>query len=73
MTDTADPRYAGPLDLARSLSGLALATAADATFTRDGPRADVEYRDIGLERLEINVPARHGTWDLADPSGGARG
>jgi len=48
MTDTEPPRYAGPLDLARSMSALALASAADATFTRDGPRADVEYRDLGL-------------------------
>jgi mannose-6-phosphate isomerase-like protein (cupin superfamily) len=48
VTDTTAPRYAGPLDLARSLSTLALATGADATFTRDGPRADVEYRDLGL-------------------------
>ena len=46
--DNAAPRYAGPLDLARSMSALALATAADARFTRDGPRADVEYRDLGL-------------------------
>ena len=48
MTDTTAPRYAGPLDLARSLSAFALASGANATFTRDGPRADVEYRDLGL-------------------------
>ena len=42
------PRYPGPLPLAQSLSALALAQAPDATFTRDGPRADVEYRDLGL-------------------------
>jgi uncharacterized cupin superfamily protein len=27
---------------------LALAKFSDAAFTRDGPRADVEYRDLGL-------------------------
>ena len=48
MTDGAAPRYAGPLDLARSLSTLALASGEGAAFTRDGPRADVEYRDLGL-------------------------
>jgi len=50
MTDMAAdlPRYLGPLPLAQSLSALAVATAADAQFTRDGPRADVEYRDLGL-------------------------
>jgi hypothetical protein len=48
MTDTTadSPRYPGPLPLAQSLSALALASAADAKFTRDGPRADVEYRDL---------------------------
>jgi uncharacterized cupin superfamily protein len=42
------PRYPGPLPLAQALSAFAIATASDATFTRDGPRADVEYRDLGL-------------------------
>jgi uncharacterized cupin superfamily protein len=60
MTDTADPRYAGPLDLARSLSSLALASAADASFTRDGPRADVEYRDLGLaEATQGRIGIKH--------------
>jgi len=48
MTESTAPRYAGPLDLARSLSAFALASGAQASFTRDGPRADVEYRDLGL-------------------------
>jgi mannose-6-phosphate isomerase-like protein (cupin superfamily) len=48
MSDDSTPRYAGPLALARSLSAFALSSAADARFTRDGPRADVEYRDLGL-------------------------
>jgi len=45
---TAAARYDGPLALAQSLSAFALAGADGATFTRDGPRADVEYRDLGL-------------------------
>ncbi|HEX4885018.1 MAG TPA: cupin domain-containing protein [Casimicrobiaceae bacterium] len=44
------PRYDGPLALAHALSGLALAEAGDAGFTREGLRADVEYRDLGLAR-----------------------
>ncbi len=47
-------RYAGPLPLAGALTRLA---RGDAAFRRDGPRADVEYRDLG--------------W--ADASGGAIG
>ena len=42
------PRYEGPLSLAKSLSAFALASGDAAQFTRDGPRADVEYRDLGL-------------------------
>jgi mannose-6-phosphate isomerase-like protein (cupin superfamily) len=38
--------YAGPLDLAHAHSKLRL--TEDQDFTRDGPRADVEYRDLGL-------------------------
>ncbi|MCA3264191.1 MAG: cupin domain-containing protein [Telmatospirillum sp.] len=45
----AQPSYPGPLPLAAALSQLSLATA-DAQFTRDGPRADVEYRDLGLAK-----------------------
>ena len=47
-TTTAPPRYPGPLALDASLSRLLLAEgSANATFTRDGPRADVESRDLG--------------------------
>ena len=46
--DTNSPRYDGPLSLAQSLSAFALASGESAQFTRDGPRADVEYRDLGL-------------------------
>jgi len=42
------PRYDGPLSIAQSLSAFVLASGENAQFTRDGPRADVEYRDLGL-------------------------
>lgn len=38
------PRYDGPKGLATALTTL---TRGDTTFRRDGPRADVEYRDFG--------------------------
>ena len=37
------PRYGGPRMLAQALTRLA---RSDDDFTRDGPRADVEYRDL---------------------------
>ncbi len=45
--DTNPTRYQGPLALAQAMSKLSLVDADDAAFTRDGPRADVEYRDLG--------------------------
>jgi mannose-6-phosphate isomerase-like protein (cupin superfamily) len=50
MTTPSDApmRYAGPLDLAQAHSRLSHVTASDEGFTRDGPRADNEYRDLGL-------------------------
>ena len=41
-------RYPGPLDLAHAHTRLNHVTAAEEGFTRDGPRADNEYRDLGL-------------------------
>jgi quercetin dioxygenase-like cupin family protein len=41
-------RYPAPLELATALSQLKLTEPSDAAFTRDGPRADAEYRDLGL-------------------------
>ena len=38
------PRYEGPRMLAQALTRLA---RSDESFTRDRPRADVEYRDLG--------------------------
>ena len=43
-----ESRYEGPLALAQALSALALADAGNAAFEREGLRADVEYRDLGL-------------------------
>jgi mannose-6-phosphate isomerase-like protein (cupin superfamily) len=45
--DATNTRYAGPLALAQAMSTFALLEANDTAFTRDGPRADVEYRDLG--------------------------
>ena len=53
------PRYAGPLALAAALSQFSLSDAST-PFTRDGPRADVEYRDLGLAAASGGqVGARH--------------
>ena len=50
MSSNPAPRYSGPLPLAEALSALALNEFGKAEFTKDGPRADVEYRDLGLSR-----------------------
>jgi len=53
------PRYAGPLALAAALSQFALSDAST-PFTRAGPRADVEYRDLGLAAASGGqIGARH--------------
>lgn len=45
----AKPRYSGPLTLTTSQSGLKINRASQpGAFHRDGPRADSEYRDLGL-------------------------
>jgi uncharacterized cupin superfamily protein len=48
MSDAQDPRYDGPRELAQSLSAFARTSAPDATWNREGLRADSEYRDLGL-------------------------
>lgn len=48
MQAASSPNYSGPLTLGQARSLLALAECSDAAFTRDGPRADAEYRDLGL-------------------------
>lgn len=50
MPSEPSPRYDGPLPLGQALSALSLAELSDGAFTRDGPRADVEYRDLGLAK-----------------------
>jgi mannose-6-phosphate isomerase-like protein (cupin superfamily) len=40
--------YPAPLTLNTALSLLKLSESTAESFTRDGPRADVEYRDLGL-------------------------
>jgi mannose-6-phosphate isomerase-like protein (cupin superfamily) len=44
------PRYPGPLGLDQALSALALSAYSDEAFQREGLRADVEYRDLGLAK-----------------------
>ena len=52
--------YEGPLNLATALSALAVDELSDAAFTRDGPRADVEYRELCLARAtDGRIGARH--------------
>jgi quercetin dioxygenase-like cupin family protein len=41
-------RYPGPLDLGDAHTKLNHVVKSDEAFTRDGPRADNEYRDLGL-------------------------
>jgi uncharacterized cupin superfamily protein len=40
--------YPGPLDLAQAHTKLNHVVKLEEAFTRDGPRADNEYRDLGL-------------------------
>ncbi|MDI3470247.1 MAG: hypothetical protein OJF62_002310 [Pseudolabrys sp.] len=48
---TAQTRYPGPLSLANAKTALNLSDPlTDAAFDRDGPRANVEYRDLGLAK-----------------------
>jgi hypothetical protein len=48
MQAASSPNYRGPLTLGQACSLFSLVECSDAAFTRDGPRADVEYRDLGL-------------------------
>lgn len=49
MPSETAPRYEGPLPLEGAQSLLKLTEYSEADFTRDGPRADVEYRDLGMD------------------------
>ncbi|MDE1949327.1 MAG: cupin domain-containing protein [Burkholderiales bacterium] len=54
------PRYPGPLPLAEAKSRLVLTPLEDSRFHREGPRANVEYRDLGLaEASGGRISARH--------------
>ena len=58
--DATTTRYPGPLALAEAMSQFALVDANDAAFTRDGPRADVEYRDLGWSAAtDGKIGAKH--------------
>src|SRR6187549_3810896 len=53
-------RYQGPLDLAKAHTRLHHVAASENGFSRDGPRADVEYRDLGLAAATGGrIGARH--------------
>ena len=70
--DAAPPRYDGPLALAKSLSAFALSSSDRAKFTRDGPRADVESRDLGLAAAtggRIGVKHIRAIMPLPSPTG----
>ena len=54
------PRYSGPLPLAEALTSLLLSESSKAEFTKEGLRADVEYRDLGLAKATGGkVGAKH--------------
>ena len=54
------PRYPGPRLPGAGLTALLLTDSATTPFTRDGPRADVEYRDLGWAKASAGViGARH--------------
>jgi mannose-6-phosphate isomerase-like protein (cupin superfamily) len=45
---TTNARFNGPLPLAQAMSKLILTPLEDGRFHREGPRAFVEYRDLGM-------------------------
>ena len=54
------PHFPGPLALGQARSSFGLVELTDAAFTRDGPRADVEYRDLKLsDATDGRIGARH--------------
>jgi mannose-6-phosphate isomerase-like protein (cupin superfamily) len=54
------PRYPGPHAPDAPLTALLLSDGATAAFTRDGPRADVEYRDLGWSQASGGaIGAKH--------------
>ena len=60
MSTSAPPRYPGPLALADAKSKLLLTPLEDSRFQRDGPRANVEYRDLGMaDASQGRIGAKH--------------
>ena len=55
-----EPHYPGPLSLADAKTKLVLTPLTDAAFHREGPRSNVEYRDLGLAAATAGrVDAKH--------------
>jgi mannose-6-phosphate isomerase-like protein (cupin superfamily) len=53
-------RYQGPLSLGEAKSKLVCTPLEDSRFHRDGPRANVEYRDLGMaEASGGRIGAKH--------------
>lgn len=48
MSELMLPSYEGPLELSSALSQYRLVPFREADFTLEGPRADAQYRDLGL-------------------------
>jgi len=60
MQQTNAPNFSGPLQLEQARSQFALTECSESAFTRDGPRADVEYRDLGLAAASAGrIGAKH--------------
>jgi quercetin dioxygenase-like cupin family protein len=57
---TAETNYPGPLPLASAKTKLTVTPLEESRFSREGPRAFVEYRDLGLaEATGGKVGAKH--------------
>ena len=64
----ATPRYDGPRELAQSLTAFARMSAPDATWNREGLRADSEYRDLGLAAAHRTDASASSTSARSSPS-----
>jgi quercetin dioxygenase-like cupin family protein len=54
------PRYRGPLDITAAKSKFGITNLKDNPFNREGPRAFVEYRDLGLAAAtDGRIGAKH--------------
>ena len=55
-----DPQYPGPLCLADAKTKLVVTRLTEDSFQREGPRSNVEYRDLGLSAATAGrVDAKH--------------